>query len=82
MYANHIDDSNAVQVIAQNCWHFTVCISVVSTISLLVFSPQVLGCCASLGEDGSVKMTMPWTFSVPSPSDITSAWLVVALLSN
>ena len=37
MYANNIDNSNAVQVIALNSWHFIVCISVVSTYILSLF---------------------------------------------
>ena len=49
---------------------------------LLFLSPQVFCSDATLSEDGSVEMTMPWTFSVQSASDITSAWLVVALLSK
>ena len=82
MYANHIDDSNAVQVIALNCLYFIVCISVVSTYILLFLSPQVFCSDATLSEDGSMEMTMPWTFSMQSASDITSVWLVVALLSK
>ena len=78
MYANPIDGSSAVQVIPLNYWNFIVCISVVSTYNLSLFeSTGVLQRC--LGEDGCVKMMMPWTFSVWSPCGITAAcsWCAV-----
>ena len=68
MYANHTDNSNSVQVIALNYWHFIVYISCIDIYPFYFWVHR----CSATSVLQLIEVPLPWMSCVRSPSGITS----------